>query len=119
LVGMAGMVVSVVSFLAVGSEWQLIIPAVGFGCTHAILYPAVVAAGSMAFPPENRGFATILILAAWDLGLLIASPIAGVLLKYSGQLGLPPYPTMFLSIAALLAAIGVWYVFSNRCSGKN
>ncbi len=114
LLGMTGMTASIAIFPLVHSEWQLALPAVGFGCSHAILWPAVVAAGSVAFPPENRGLATVLLLAAWDLGLLIASPTVGVILEYSEPLGLPPYPTMFLSMAALLTLVTLWYA-AKRC----
>jgi MFS family permease len=109
LLGMAGMTASVAIFPLVRTEWQLAFPAIGFGCSHAILWPAVVAAGSVAFPPRNRGLATVLLLAAWDLGLVIASPAVGVILRYSASLGLPPYPTMFLSLAALLTLVTLWY----------
>ena len=51
MLGMAGLTVGLTLFLLVQSEWQLIIPAIGLGCSHAILYPAVVAAGSITFPP--------------------------------------------------------------------
>ena len=113
LVGMAGMTASIAIFPLVQTEWQLVLPAIGFGCSHAILWPAVVAAGSVTFPPQNRGLATVLLLAAWDLGLLVASPAAGVVLKYSEAVGLPPYPTMFLSMAALLAMVGCWYAVTS------
>jgi MFS family permease len=114
LAGMAGMTASIAIFPLVHTEWQLILPAIGYGCSHAILWPAVVAAVSVAFPPRNRGLATILLLAAWDLGLLVASPAAGVILRSSKAFNLPPYPTMFLSITGLLGAVGLWYALASR-----
>ena len=114
LVGMAGMTASIAIFPLVHAEWQLALPAVGFGCSHAILWPAVIAAGSVTFPRRHRGLATVLILAAWDLGLLVASPTAGVILSSSAAFALPPYPTMFLSIAGLLAIVGLWYALASR-----
>jgi MFS family permease len=116
LLGMAGMVVSVLLFLPVRTEWQLVVPAIAFGCSHAVLFPSVVAAGSVAFPLRHRGLATVLMLAMWDLGLLVGSPTAGAVLKYSQPAGLPPYPTMFVTMAALLAAIGLWYALAGRQS---
>ena len=109
LLGMAGMTASIAIFPLVHTEWQLALPAVGFGCSHAILWPAVVAAGSVAFPARNRGLATVILLAAWDCGLMVASPSVGVVLKYSESVGLPPYPTMFLSMAGLLTLVTLWY----------
>jgi MFS family permease len=114
LVGMAGVSASIAIFPLVHAEWQLVLPAIGFGCSHAILWPAVVAAGSVTFPRQHRGLATVLILAAWDLGLLVASPAAGVILSSSETFALPPYPTMFLSIAGLLGMVGLWYALASR-----
>ncbi len=114
LLGMAGMVASILLFLMVRVEWQLIVPAIGFGCSHAVLFPSVVAAGSVTFPLQHRGLATVLVLAMWDLGLLIGSPLAGAVIKYSPLAGLPPYPTMFITMSAILAVIGVWYAVGSR-----
>jgi MFS family permease len=114
LVGMTIMVGSIAALPLVRAEWQLALPAIGYGCSHAILWPAVVAACSAVFPRRHRGLATVLILAAWDLGLLVASPFAGVVLKYARQSGLPPYPTMFFSVAGLLGLVCLWYAFISR-----
>jgi MFS family permease len=114
MVGMAIMVGSMAALPLVHAEWQLALPAIGFGGAHAILWPALIAAGSTVFPRSHRGFATVLMLATWDLGLLVASPIAGVILKYSRAISLPSYPAMFLSIAGLLATVGVWYAIAGR-----
>ena len=84
-------------------------PAVGFGCSHAILGRRSWRRAASPFPPKNRGLATVLLLAAWDFGLVIASPSVGVILKYSESVGLPPYPTMFLSMAGLLTLVTLWY----------
>jgi MFS family permease len=114
MVGMAIMVASIAAFPLVHAEWQLALPAIGFGCAHAILWPALIATGSALFPRRHRGLATVLMLAAWDMGLLVASPIAGVILRCSRMTDLPPYPTMFLSIAGLLAMVGLWYAVAGR-----
>jgi len=117
LLGMAGMVASLLLFLPVRAEWQLIVPAIGFGCSHAVLFPSVVAAGNCSFPAGNRGLATTLVLAAWDMGQLIGSPAAGVMLKYSEAAGLPPYPTMFLAMSGVLALVGAWYAAAGTPKG--
>jgi MFS family permease len=114
LLGMAGMVASLLMFLLVRTEWQLVVPAIAFGCSHAILFPSVVAAGSVTFPLQHRGLATVLVLATWDLGLLLGSPTAGAVLRYSPRAGLPPYPTMFVTMAALLAIVGLWYALGSH-----
>ena len=110
VLGIAGAMISLLLFLLVDAEWQLALPAVGFGCTNAILFPAVVAAGSVTFPARHRGLATLLVLAAFDMGQLIGAPVAGAVLRYSPLVGLRPYPTMFLTMAGLMALVGAWYL---------
>jgi MFS family permease len=109
--GTMGLVGSVLLFLTVRETWQLVIPGLGYGISHAVLYPATVAAGSRTFPARHRGLATTLILATWDAGLLLGSPVAGMVLHYSEQLSLPAYPAMFVTIALLMAAMASIYVW--------
>jgi MFS family permease len=110
LLGMTGMGVGMAMFLLVRTEWQLALPGIGLGCFYAIIFPPVLAVGVAAFPARHRGLATLLVLATLDLGQLVGAPIAGAVLEYSSSAGLPPYPTMFLTMAALLVLVGVWYV---------
>jgi MFS family permease len=114
VLGMGGMVASLLMLLPVAKEWHLALPAVLFGCSQAILFPAIVAAGAVAFPPANRGLATVLVLATWDAGLLIGAPTIGGLLRGSERLGLPRYPTMLVTLSLLLALVGLWYVWTTR-----
>jgi MFS family permease len=116
LLGLGGMAVSLVLFLPVHAEWLLMVPAVTYGCSHAILFPSIVAAGGLTFPARHRGLATVLVLAASDLGQLVGAPTAGAVLRYSKTAGLPPYPTMFLLMAALLTSVGLWYAAFTRSS---
>jgi MFS family permease len=109
LAGMTGLIASQLLFLLVHAEWQLVVPAIGFGVAQALAFPAVVAAGSVRFPVEHRGLAMVMILAASDLGQLIGAPVAGEVLHYSKLAGLPPYPTMFITVVGLLAGAVIWY----------
>ena len=114
LLGLGGIAVSLVLFLPVRAEWMLVVPAITYGCSHAILFPSVVAAGGLAFPAHHRGLATVLVLAANDVGQLVGAPAAGAALQYSGAFGLPPYPTMFLLMAGLLVTAGLCYSSLTR-----
>jgi MFS family permease len=114
LLGMTGMAISQLAFLLVQTEWQLVMPAIIFGGAQAILFPAVTAAGSAAFPVHNRGLATVLILGAADVGLLVGAPAAGVILCHSKSLGLPPYPTLFVAMAVAIMSVGSLFAFTNR-----
>jgi MFS family permease len=114
LLGVAGMGVSQLFFLLVRNQWDLWLPGLAYGLSHAVLFPATVALGNRWFPEQHRGLGTTLVLAAWDMGLLLGMPTAGVLLHYSESAGLPPYPTLFLSVAGLVAVAGVWYMIGGR-----
>lgn len=112
--GLVTMVAGQVAFLLVRTEWQLLIPALCFGMSHAILYPAAVAEACGEFPVRYRGMATMLILAVYDLGVLIGAPTAGVILHTAEFLHLPRYPVMYLTVASLLGGLGIIYVLAHR-----
>jgi MFS family permease len=114
LLGTGALVGSTLLFLAVRVEWQMVLPAIGFGCSHAILFPAVMAAGNATFPAQHRGLAIVLVLAASDLGQLVGAPATGAILKWSRSAGLAPYPTMFLAMAGLMTLAGIWYSIASR-----
>jgi MFS family permease len=114
LIGLGGMAMSLMLFLPVRTEWLMVVPAVTSGCSHAILFPSVVAAGGLAFPARHRGLATVLVLASSDLGQLVGAPAAGAVLQYSSAAGLPPYPAMFVLMAGVLASAGLWYAAFTR-----
>lgn len=109
LAGLGLVISSQFLFLMVRSEWALMIPSVTYGIGHAILFPAGFAEGCCTFPPRYRGLGTSLMLATYDVGLLIGAPAAGLLVHCGQALGWPGYPTMFVGVAILLAlATGVY-----------
>ena len=112
--GLTAMVLGLLLFLPVRNLWQLLFPGVVFGIGHALLFPPLIALSGQSFPLRYRGLAIMLILAAADLGVLVGAPLAGVILHYSGGFGLPPYPTMFVTMACALAAAGVFYAATGR-----
>jgi MFS family permease len=112
LAGMAFMALSQLTFLVVGSEWSLVVPGLGYGVAHAILFPATIALGSSAFPNRYRGLGTTLMLAAFDFGQLVGAPIAGWIVDSGTSLGLPGYPIMFCSVAAMFCVVGAIFAYS-------
>ena len=114
LTGFASLVICMLLFLVVRSEWMLAIPAVMGGVAHAFLFPSVVSGGGASFPTRYRGLATTLMLAMFDIGNLIGQPMAGGIVEYSGRLGLPPYATLWISMASGLALVGVYYAIVSR-----
>jgi MFS family permease len=114
LLGLGALVVAEVSFLMVRSEWQLIVPAISYGVAHAIVFPTITAAGTSTFPYRYRGLGTMVILATFDVGILLGAPLVGEILHFSSAVGLPRYPTMFATMAALLGIVGVMYALTCR-----
>ena len=112
LAGMACMLLSQLTFLVVRNEWSLAIPGFGYGVAHAILFPSTIALGSSAFPNRYRGLGTTLMLAAYDFGLLVGAPVAGWIVDSGTSLGLPGYPIMFCSMAAMFALVGALFAVS-------
>ncbi len=112
--GLAGMMLSQLAFLLVRVEWQLVLPGIGYGISHAILFPSVVAAGSSAFPDEHRGVGNLLILAMFDLGILVGAPMVGIGLEAARFAGLAPYPAVFLALAVLMGTTALVYRLTWR-----
>jgi MFS family permease len=97
--GLGTMIVSLVLYIPVAGGGGLIVPAAVAGLGHAILYPAVIASGTRLYPASLRGAATNLVLAAYDVGVLIGSPLVGGILARARGMGWPEYPTMFAAVA--------------------
>jgi MFS family permease len=116
--GLNALAATMVLFLAVRSEWMLAIPAVTGGGAHALLFPAVVAGTNTRFPRRYRGLATSLIMAMFDLGNLIGPPVVGGIIDLAKPLGLPPYGTMFLSVAAAMVAVSLIYGGGSTRTGE-
>lgn len=109
LLGMTAVVVSLLLYLPVRSLAWLALPAFAVGIGHALLFPAVMAGGGRAFPVRYRGLGTTLTMGMFDLGNLIGMPLAGTLIAAAKYAQLPPYPVMFLSLAALLTAMTAYF----------
>jgi MFS family permease len=117
--GLAGVVIGTLLFMASYRLWLLLLPAVFLGVAHASLFPAVVAGASGAFPGRYRGLGTTLVLAMFDVGVLIGSPLAGQIISTADHLGWPKYPTMFTAISALLTLCGiVYFTFSRKTPSR-
>lgn len=115
--GLSSMAISFLLYLTVASAWQLVIPGTAAGVAHALLFPAVVAGGSTAFPERYRGLGTTVMLAMFDLGALVGSPMIGGLLILTRWLGWSAYPATFTAVGMTVFSIAVIYAFSNRSPG--
>lgn len=113
LAGMVLMALSQLMFLAVRNEWLLIVPGLVYGMAHAVMFPSTIALGSSAFPNRYRGLGTTLMLAAFDFGQLVGAPIAGWIVDSGDSLGLPGYPVMFCSVAAMFGVVGAVFALAT------
>ena len=114
LIGLVSASLGTLLYLTVTDAWTLGIPAIFLGVSHALLFPAVVAAGSISFPSRYRGVATTLTLAMFDLGTMVGQPAVGALLVWSESVGLPPFATMFCVVSPIMALAGVTYFVRRR-----
>ena len=113
LLGLYSLAASMLAFLFVQGPMMLMLPAVLGGVGHAIMFPAAMAGGSLAFPDRYRGLATTLMLTMFDLGMLIGQPLVGTLVHLARRAGWPAYPTMFLTMTVLLSLAGLVYAWQG------
>jgi MFS family permease len=118
LIGIGSLSIAMLCYLLVSSKWHLVVPALFTGVAHAMLFPAIVAAGSTSFPTRFRGLGTTLMLSMVDIGGLIGNPTVGIILEINRRLGLEQYPVMFVIVAALLSAVGLTYAIVTRHEPK-
>lgn len=117
LLGGVLMVVAMLLFMLVRQQWQLALPAIVLGTAHALLFPSIVAGGSTSFPFRYRGLGTTLMLATFDLGVLIGGPTTGLLLEAAERLDLPRYPATFAAVAVLMGTAVSYYAWASRHTG--
>ncbi len=114
LLGLTALAMSMLMYLPVTNEWGLILPGMFAGTAHAVLFPAVTAQGSWAFPNRYRGLGTTVMLGMLDFGILVGAPLVGGLVQVSRANRLPPYPTTFFVLAASVTLCGLIYALSPR-----
>ena len=113
-IGLAAMVISLLCYLPVQSEWGLMLPGVFAGISHAVLFPSVTAQGSSAFPNRYRGLGTTVMLAMLDIGTLLGAPLIGGMVQYSKSVDLPPYATTFVVLSTGTVLAGIFYALTSR-----
>lgn len=78
VVGLILLTTSYLLYLPISTTWHLIGPAAVAGIAHALLFPAIMSAGTAVFPRQCLGVATSLILAMFDVGTFISAPLVGI-----------------------------------------
>lgn len=100
-------------YIPVTKVWHFAFPAIAAGIAHALLFPAIMAAGTSAFPRRYLGVSTSLMLAMLDLGSFLGAPIIGTFLREAKQQGMAAYPLMFVGVATTLAVVTVAFCCSS------
>lgn len=115
LLGLFFMALSMVLYSVVDSTAMLVVPAIAGGLAHSFLFPSVVAGGTAFFPKENRGLATSLVLAMYDIGVLVGSPLVGISVTSTRGMNLPEYPLTFclVSVILIVAGIVLWRMYGR------
>jgi MFS family permease len=114
MAGMLMLTASYLLYLPARTLWQLAIPGAVAGVAHALLFPAVMAAGTSAFPRRYMGVATSLMLAMFDFGSFIGAPVVGAFLREGKRQSIAAYPWMFAGTALVFAVVAAVFWFSSR-----
>ena len=95
-----GMGLGLLSFVT--SEWHFIIPAIGSGFGHALLFPSVLSLGAGTFPQQYRGTGTTILLGFTEVGAILSAPLLGGMID---RYGFSPMFTVTAGMSLLLAAV--------------
>lgn len=106
-IGILILATSLMFYLVVHNPWLLPIPAVLGGIAHALIFPAIIGGGSIAFPKKYRGTGTNLMLVLVDSGGLIGQPLIGAMIAGCRTVELPAYPVTFVAIGIILSTIAL------------
>jgi MFS family permease len=97
--GLACVATSMLLYLPVRVEWQLMWAALFAGVGHALLFPSVTTLGAECFPERFRGTGTSLILGLVDMGTLFAAPAFGWIIDHWG------FESMYLTACVTITLV--------------
>ncbi|WDI40160.1 MFS transporter [Bremerella sp. P1] len=106
-IGILLLSISLTLYLLAKNPWLLPLPAIVGGMAHALIFPAIIGGGSIAFPKKYRGTGTNLMLVMLDSGGLFGQPLIGLMIAGSRKADLPAYPITFMTVAVLLTVIAL------------
>lgn len=113
LIGLSLLSLSYVCYLPISVGWHLAIPGAIAGAAHALLFPAIMAAGTSAFPRRYLGVATSYMLAMFDVGTFVGAPVVGAFIRAAKLRSMAAYPWMFGSVAVVLSFITITFYVSS------
>lgn len=109
LLGFAFMAIGFLLYLPLQTAGHLWAPAAVGGLGHSFLFPSVVAACTNQFPDHQRGVSANLILAMYDMGILIGMPCIGILLTLARLNHWPTYPLVIIAMFCVITAVSLLY----------
>ncbi len=118
ITGLSIMTVSFLCYIPVTRTWHLILPGSIAGIAHALLFPAVMTAGTTAFPRRYLGVATSLILATFDMGVFLGAPLMGAFIREAKHHTTAAYPITFAVTAAVIGSVTVLFCCSSAGKAK-
>jgi MFS family permease len=100
----------------VQGEWSFYTLRLMLGIAEAGLFPLLMYVTTLWFAQKDRAVAVGWIYIAPAAGLMIGSPIGGLLLQLNGLGGLQGWQWMFLleGIPTVMLAIILWFIFPDR-----
>ncbi|GAB6167151.1 hypothetical protein JCM19992_31510 [Thermostilla marina] len=114
VLGLIFLAVGLVAMWPIRTGTDLWFSGIMCGLGHGVVYPFLTAAGTARFPQEHRGLGTTVMIAIFDFGQFVGAPIFGTILALAARAGAPPYPTLLVSVAALLVATAAGYAWVMR-----
>ena len=117
LLGFGFMAASMLLYLPLRSVAGFWWPAAAGGMAHSFLFPSVVASCTNRFPIAQRGLATHLILAMYDLGVLVGMPMIGLIVTQSRAMGRDPYATAIEVLCGVIVVVSLAYLIRERETG--
>ncbi len=112
LIGLACVSASMLLYLFVEREWDLVWVALVAGTGHALLFPSVTTLGAESFPERYRATGTTLILSFVDVGTLCGAPVLGAVIDRFG------FNAMFCVTAATVALVAVSFAVSSLLQAR-
>ncbi len=118
--GFAFFLCSLTLFMFAETEIGFWLPAFLGGLGHSFLFPSVIAKCTSLFEKEDRGVASNLILAMYDLGVLFGMPMIGMIITDAEDYNLSPYPSALTAMClAIVFGMAIHLVLERRLTKTN
>lgn len=108
LLGLALMATGQFGLVGIGSQVELLMPALLMGAGHCFIFPSMVDLGAERLPVEFRGTAAALVFAAGDVGMLIGFAAMGEVIDAFD------FDVALTALACSVLACAVFFAIARR-----